>query len=85
MNQANISLVVLDMETGGVTIKSGLQKSNSFATPGCADISCVLCKGGRGMGGNCRKSNIQYSMECGLCPDENPTEYIGAGEHFRNY
>ena len=57
------------METGGVTIKSWLQKSNPFATPGCADTSCVPCKGDRGVGGNCRKSNIQYSMECGLCPD----------------
>ena len=82
------------VEAGGVTIKSRLQKSNPFATPGCADMDCVPCKGGRGNGGNCRKANIQYSMECGLCPRENPTEYIGetsrnlftrAGEHYKNY
>ena len=38
------------METGGVTIKSRLLKLNPFSTPGCADTSCVPCKGGRGVG-----------------------------------
>ena len=82
------------IEQGGVSIKQCTQKSNPSATPGCADMDCIPCKGGRGGGGDCRKSNIEYSMECCLCPDERPTAYHGetsrnlftrAGEHFRDY
>ena len=31
---------------------------------------------GGGGWGNCRKGNIQYSIECWLCPRTSPTEYI---------
>ena len=57
-------------------------------------MDCIPCKGGRGGGGDCRKCNIEYSMDCGLCPDDRPTAYHGetsrnlytrAGEHFRDY
>ena len=82
------------IEQGGVTIKQRAQKSNPTATPGCADVDCIPCKGGRGGGGNCRMSNIEYSMDCCQCPDDKPTVYHGetsrnlftrAGEHFRDY
>ena len=82
------------VETGGITVKSRLQKSNPTATPGCSANDCVPCRGGRGEGGNCRKSNVQYSMLCGLCPEGQETEYIGetsrnlytrASEHFQNF
>ena len=65
------------VETGGITIKSRLQKSNPTATPGCSALDCVPCKNGRGGGGNCRKTNVQYSMLCQLCPEGGETEYIG--------
>ena len=82
------------IEQGGVTVKKRVQKSNPTATPGCADLDCIPCKGGRGGGGNCRQSNIEYSMDCSLCPDDRPTVYHGetsrnlytrAAEHYRNY
>ena len=30
-------------ETGGITIKSKVQKSNPYSTLGCDDGSCVAC------------------------------------------
>ena len=65
------------VETGGRTVKSMAQSSNPTATPGCADADCLPCKDGRGTGGMCRQSNVQYSMECKQCPDTDPTVYIG--------
>ena len=82
------------IEQGGVTVKKRVQKSNPTATPGCADLDCIPCEGVRGGGGNCRQSNIEYSMDCCLCPADKPTVYHGetsrnlytrAGEHYRNY
>ena len=82
------------IETGGRTIKSQVQKSNPRATPGCSYGDCVACQEGRGKGGECRKSNVQYCMCCKLCPEEDPTVYIGetarnlytrSKEHFKNY
>ena len=65
------------IESGGRAVKNIVQKSNPTATPGCADSDCLPCRGGRGKGGSCRKSNVQYSMECNQCPDSDPTVYIG--------
>ena len=82
------------VETGGITIKSRVQKSNPYGTLGCDDRSCVPCKDGKGGGGDCRKTNVQYRMDCKLCPENNPTVYIGetsrnlftrAGEHLQGY
>ena len=82
------------VEQGGVTIKKRVQKSKPTATPWCAEVDCIACKGERGGGGNCRQSNIEYSMDCCLCPDSRPTAYHGetsrnlytrAGEHYRDY
>jgi hypothetical protein len=57
------------LETGGVTVKHKIQKSNPLASPGCIDNNCLACKRGRGEGGPCRKSNVGYQMECILCDD----------------
>ena len=46
------------------------------------------------MDGQCRQSNVNYSMLCKLCPESNPTEYIGetarnvytrCREHMKGY
>ena len=57
------------LETGGVTVKRSIQKSNPLASPGCTEDVCLACQRGRGEGGPCRKSNVGYQMECMLCED----------------
>ena len=39
------------VETGGLSIKSVLQRSNPLETPGCNDEVCLPCEPGRGAGG----------------------------------
>ena len=82
------------IETGGKTIASQVQLSNPTATPGCDRHDCLPCQTGRGMGGNCSKSNIVYAMECQLCPDDSKCVYLGESarnlysrtkEHLSNY
>ena len=70
------------IESGGRTIKGEVQKSNPTATSGCEDTRCLACKDGRGQGGNCRRSNIEYQFECQLCPPGNQAVYLG--ESSRN-
>ena len=70
------------IETGGRTMKSQMQISNPTATAGCESTDCIACSDGRGQGGNCRKSNINYEFECQLCPDGAKSVYIG--ESSRN-
>ena len=70
------------LESGGRTIKSQLQKSNPTATPGCDNLDCLACKDGRGKGGSCLKTNIQYELRCQLCPDGDGCVYVG--ESARN-
>ena len=70
------------VESGGRSVVQHVQKSNPTATPGCDNADCVACKGGRGAGGNCLKSNIQYQFRCQLCPDTDSCVYIG--ESSRN-
>ena len=57
------------IETGGLSIKSVLQKSNPLETTGCEDEECLPCKPGRGEGGQCEGCGINYQIECQLCPD----------------
>ena len=82
------------VESGGRTIQSIVQKSNPTETAGCEDDKCVGCKNGRGEGGRCRTSNINYEYECQLCPPGEKSKYIGESsrnlfsrgqEHDRNY
>ena len=65
------------LEKGGVRVKQKMQKSNPLQTPGCADNKCLACKGGRGKGGNCRRGNINYSIDCQLCPQDGKSVYLG--------
>ena len=57
------------LEVGGRTLKSELQRSNPTATPGCDKSDCLPCSGGRGKGGKCHKNNVNYVIECHLCPE----------------
>ena len=54
------------------------------ATPGCDSTDCLHCSNGRGKGGNCRKSNVQYQLDCVLCPDTNTDGCIYLGQSSRN-
>ena len=64
-------------EVGGRSIKSIVQKSNPTATPGCDKPDCMPCMQGRGNGGNCMKSNVQYEVKCTRCPVDRQPVYIG--------
>ena len=79
-SEAGVSFKIV--ETGGKTVKTVVQKSNPTATAGCTDVDCVACRQGRGEGGNCRGSGINYEVECRMCPDEERSKYIG--ESARN-
>ena len=65
------------IEVGGKTLKSEVQKSNPTETPGCNKDDCVGCSTGRGEGGKCHKSNINYKIECMECPEEERAAYLG--------
>ena len=65
------------MEVGGRTMKRELQRSNPTATPGCSEEDCIACNVERGKGGKCRSNNVNYEIECHLCPEENRPVYIG--------
>ena len=77
-----------------IIIKGMVQKLNPTATAVCSSEDCIACHGGRGEGGNCRKSNVKYEMECLECPEANPTIFVGetawnlfirATEYFSTY
>ena len=65
------------VEMSGRRLKAELQRSNPTATPGCGKEDCIACKEGAGKGGNCRRGNINYEIECKLCPKSEPSAYIG--------
>ena len=65
------------LEIGGQTLKRKLQRSNPTRTPGCDDEDCIGCAIERGAGGDCRKNNINYSIECQLCPEGSRPLYVG--------
>jgi hypothetical protein len=83
------------VESGGRTVKSLLQKSNPTATIGCTAEDCIACNGGdRGAGGNCRKNNVTYEIECGMCQGDERSVYVGetsrnlytrGAEHSKKY
>ena len=62
---------------GGRTLKSELQKSNPTATPGCEEKDCLGCRAEKGKGGQCHRNNVNYQIECQLCPEDNRAVYIG--------
>ena len=69
------------IETGGIAVKQTVQLSNPTETQGCPNKKCLACKHGRGGGGKCLKSNVQYELECKMCT-EGKIVYIG--ESSRN-
>ena len=82
------------VETGGQSIKQEVQKSNPTRTPGCHFNDCLACKNGRGEGGMCLRSNVQYELGCQLCDEEDRAIYIGetsqnlytrSREHLQKY
>ena len=82
------------VETGGRTVKSLLQRSNPTETVGCDDLDCLPCQTGRGEGGNCHATGVNYAMECQLCPAGARGLYLGetarnlysrCKEHDENY
>ena len=82
------------VEKGGRTVKRTVQKSNPTATGGCPSGDCLACRGERGRGGPCRKSNVLYEISCNQCPDDRKSVYLGetarnlytrGREHDRNY
>ena len=58
-------------------VKGDIQSSNPTATPGCSDQACMACMLEKGKGGFCRRGNINYELDCHLCPDTDRTLYIG--------
>ena len=70
------------VETGGISMKAILQKSNPLQTVGCSEADCLPCKQGMGEGGNCEAGGVNYELECQLCPADNKSVYIG--ESSRN-
>ena len=65
------------VEMSGRRLKTEFQSSNPTATPGCTKDDCMPCRDERGKGGKCQKSNINYIIECMLCPPEERCSYIG--------
>ena len=70
------------IETGGLSMRSVLQRSNPLETAGCDSPDCLPCEHGRGEGGNCEGCGVNYEIECQLCPEGGKSVYIG--ESSRN-
>ena len=64
------------MERGGRQIKSILQRNNPSKSKGCESLECLVCKHGRGEGGDCRRNSVGYEMYCDICGPENVC-YVG--------
>ena len=73
--EAGVSFKIV--ETGGMSMKSQVQKSNPTETVGCEENDCLACRTGRGEGGNCHKSGVNYAVECQLCPAGAKSLYLG--------
>ena len=79
--EAETGIHIKIVETGGNSVISRFQKSNSTETPGCVDPACLPCKSGRREGGSCRGCGINYQLECQLCPGGQRSLYIGESVH----
>jgi hypothetical protein len=63
-------------EQGGVKISNMLQRTNPNKTKGCSSNDCIVCKHGRGKGGECRRNNVGYVLCCDICGVDNVC-YVG--------
>jgi hypothetical protein len=80
--EAELGLKFKIVEMGGRTIQNEVQRPNPTGSPGCSNVDCLACVEGRGQGGNCLKNNVQYELECRLCPLDDKCVYVG--ESARN-
>jgi hypothetical protein len=65
------------IEKGGANVKRKLQVSIPLETTGRTDENCMACRDGRGGGGKCRKSNVNYTIDCKICLQDGKSVYIG--------
>ena len=76
-NEAEAGVKFKVVETGGRSMKREFQRSNPMETAGCDDVNCLPCKTGRGSGGRCLSSGVNYAVECQLCPAGARSLYLG--------
>ena len=76
-NEAELGVNFKIVETGGLSMRSILQKSNPLKDIGCDNQDCLPCKDRRGAGGDCEGGSVNYELECKLCPDDSKSVYIG--------
>ena len=81
-NEAEAGVHFKIIETGGISLRSILQKSNPLKTLGCDNADCLPCKEGRGAGGDCEGGGMNYEIECQICTGDKKSVYIG--ESSRN-
>ena len=65
------------VETGGISLKSVMQRSNPLETPGCDRSDCFPCKQVKGEGGQREACGIQYQVQYQFCPQDQKAVYIG--------
>ena len=62
------------VETGGLSLKSLLQKSNPLETAGCGSPDCSPVNMA---GGNCQGCWVNYEITCQICPEGERSMYLG--------
>ena len=76
-DEAEAGVLFRIVETGGISVKSAVQRSNPTRHIGCDDMACLPCRTGQGSGGDCRSSGVNYQVECQLCPPDRKSLYHG--------
>ena len=61
-NEAELGVNFKIVETGGLSMRSILQKSNPLKDKGCENQDCLPCKDGRGAGGDCKEGSVNYEL-----------------------
>ena len=70
------------IETGGIAMKSLLQKSDPWAGGKCGKQDCFPCKGEKS-GGDCERNSVTYRIVCKTCEENNQVAHY-IGETSRN-
>ena len=70
------------IETGGIAMKSLLQKSDPWAGGKCGRQGCFPCKGEKS-GGDCERNSVTYRIVCKTCEENNQVAHY-IGETSRN-
>ena len=75
-----------NVETGGTSVESLLQRSNPWPSGQCGRADCFPCM--RDTGGDCKRSNVTYKIKCLECHAEYKGEtsrnmYTRGKEHMR--